>query len=74
MEGTEVRVELSEGNEFEEVLEVEAETESWRWGGGRCGQFVLLATRDADGDLVDVPVADWMDDVLARFDVRTVGA
>jgi hypothetical protein len=71
---TEVRVVLTDGTQFDEIIDVESDAGRWRFGVDRYRRPALLTTHDAEGNLADLEVPDWIDDVLARFDIRGVEA
>lgn len=64
----------SPSNIGDRIVEVSGPEGTWRFSVDEYRRPTLLASRNGDGELADVPVPEWMDDVLARFDVRGVEA
>jgi len=68
-DGTEVSVEpikrLAEGGSRVEIGAEDGRT--WRLDITRSGEMEVVSSWNADGELADVEVPDWMDDIVARL-------
>lgn len=74
-DGREVQVALEDGHAHRHVVEVEADgVGTWRFGVDRHRRASLLTSQDADGNLADIEIPTWMNEVLSVFEIRGVNA
>lgn len=71
-DGGEVLVSIREVSVREDIVEVASADGTWRFSVDQYDRPSLMTAKDAEGNLADLEIPDWMDDVLGRFDIRRV--